>query len=84
MLQLFLGFKDIVNFGVHDTATDLILNQISVLVVFKYQMTVFLYSSKPYKTDPFRYGITIPLFKNSSDICPVAVLKKYCGLRMSI
>ena len=44
---------------------------------------IFVHLKKS-KTDPFRYGITIPLFKNNTDICPVVVLQKYYRLRMSI
>jgi hypothetical protein len=44
---------------------------------------IFLLLKKS-KTDPFRYGITIPLFRNCSDICPVTSVQNYIKFRNSM
>ena len=36
---------------------------------------------KSSKTDPFRHGVDIPLFKNSSPLCPVYSLRNYINSR---
>ncbi|XP_071124030.1 uncharacterized protein [Mytilus edulis] len=41
-------------------------------------------SPKKSKTDPFRQGITIPLYKTGCSICPVLSILKYNQLRQSV
>ena len=61
-----------------DSETNLCYNDVQVT-----NECIFLLLKKS-KTDPFRYGITIPLFGNSSDICPVISVKRYLKFRNSI
>ncbi|CAG2237187.1 unnamed protein product [Mytilus edulis] len=79
----FFGFLRCGEFSVNDTKK---FDHESNLCLSDVQITndcIFVHLKKS-KTDPFRYGITIPLFKNNTDICPVVVLQKYYRLRMSI
>ncbi|XP_063418241.1 uncharacterized protein LOC134701028 [Mytilus trossulus] len=79
----FFGFLRCGEFSVNDTKK---FDHESNLCLSDVQITndcIFVHLKKS-KTDPFRYGITIPLFKNNTDLCPVVVLQKYYRLRMSI
>lgn len=54
---------------------------VSDVEIFSDRILLYLKKSK---TDPFRQGVTIPLYKNNSDICPVTALNTYLAIRSSI
>ena len=77
----FFGFLRCGEFTVldqFDSDTNLSYNDVQVT-----NECIFLLLKKS-KTDPFRYGITIPLFRNCSDICPVTSVQNYLKFRNSI
>ena len=77
----FFGFLRCGEFTVLDqfnSDTNLCYNNVQVT-----NECTFLLLKKS-KTDPFRYGITIPLFRNCSDICPVTSVQNYIKFRNSM
>ena len=81
MLLHFFGFLRCGEFTVldqFDSDTNLSYNDVQVT-----NECIFLLLKKS-KTDPFRYGITIPLFRNCSDICPVTSVQNYIKFRNSM
>ena len=43
-----------------------------------------LITLKKSKTDPFRQGITIPLFRTDQVVCPVSAVNRYMSLRKTV
>lgn len=63
--------------GIFDPSINLCMSDI-VFDEFRQRCCLTLKTSK---TDPFRQGVTIPLFVTSKQVCPVSCLKRYIHVR---
>ena len=72
------GEFSVVNSYMFDTAVNLCVEDISLFTDY------VILRLKESKTDPFRKGIDIKLFKIDEPICPFSALRKYFSVRKTI
>ena len=79
----FFGFLRCGEFTALTSKFDLLIHLCVSDIVFDKDYSKFTLFLKKSKTDIFRQGVCIPLFRTNSAICPVAAMQEYIAVRTS-